>query len=382
MTFTSPFTAVPGEIITAAGWNTSGRDNINHIWGVIGGNPGSSNKVPVSNGASSSVWGLLPDAALADQKVSQVNVNVSDLDSSIPSGFYEALTPAADAHSPTGNSNWYVQSFRLVANSAYRFQIAYNVHSTDMYIRSILAGVGQPWRRVWTSGVMGTGSGLDADSVRTYVPGNASGTIAIANGTVVVNLNAQILQGLVPANGSGNIPISNGTVNTNLNAAMLLGLAAGNGTGQIPISNGTVNTNLNAAMLNGFGWPAPVTINATSNNVFMPAGYTDVNGLTYTAPRTGKYLVFMHLEGLFQGQILQGWPQMACRAQRTGSGTVNTRDSSLQHVVQYPAFCGSGMFEIDAVAGDTIKAQITDYTNSGQDTIYTGCYMTISWIGQ
>jgi hypothetical protein len=52
MTFTAPFTAVPGDIITAAGWNTSARDNINHLWTLIGGNPGVTNVVPVANGAA------------------------------------------------------------------------------------------------------------------------------------------------------------------------------------------------------------------------------------------------------------------------------------------------------------------------------------------
>ncbi len=35
MTWTSPFTAVLGAVITSAGWNTSGRDNLNHLRALL-----------------------------------------------------------------------------------------------------------------------------------------------------------------------------------------------------------------------------------------------------------------------------------------------------------------------------------------------------------
>lgn len=49
--------------------------------------------------------------------------------------------------------------------------------------------------KVWTAGNDGSGSGLDGDTLRGLAPGNASGNIAVANGTVVTNLNADLLDG-------------------------------------------------------------------------------------------------------------------------------------------------------------------------------------------
>jgi hypothetical protein len=51
------------------------------------------------------------------------------------------------------------------------------------------------WREVWTAGNMGNGSGLDADLLRNYQPGNSSGMIALNNGTVNTNLDADELDG-------------------------------------------------------------------------------------------------------------------------------------------------------------------------------------------
>lgn len=68
MTFTSPFTAVTGAIITAAGWNTSGRDNINHLRGIIP-DPGSSAGVLKRATDTTGTWGQVAAAEIANGAV-------------------------------------------------------------------------------------------------------------------------------------------------------------------------------------------------------------------------------------------------------------------------------------------------------------------------
>lgn len=96
----------------------------------------------------------------------------------------------------------------------------------DLYFRSCYNGTWSPWRKVITLHNDGAGSGLDADMVDGYSPGNASGNIPLSNGTVNTNLNADLLDGRHAGNVNGNIPISNGSVNSNLNADLLDGYHA------------------------------------------------------------------------------------------------------------------------------------------------------------
>jgi hypothetical protein len=61
-----------------------------------------------------------------------------------------------------------------------------------------------------------------------------------------------MIDGYHAGNSSGQVALSNGTVCTNLNADMIDGYHAGNSSGQVALSNGTVCTNLNADMIDGF----------------------------------------------------------------------------------------------------------------------------------
>lgn len=64
MTFTSPFTAVTGAVITAAGWNTSGRDNINHLRGLVP-DAGAADYWLVSTSTTAAAWVARNTAVLA-----------------------------------------------------------------------------------------------------------------------------------------------------------------------------------------------------------------------------------------------------------------------------------------------------------------------------
>lgn len=198
----------------------------------------------------------------------------------------------------------------------------------------------------------GVGSGIDADLLRGLIPGNASGNVAVANGTVVTNLNAHYLDNALPdvnASGStivqrtpqgyvqaaflyapgelrpsGEIPghlsgrISSGDnyhrwydgvsvlnmikqfdgPGSGLDADYLDSRDAGNGSGQIPISNGAVNTNLNSQYLQGYDVAALAT-NWTNTGVAvvstapltLTTGLQDVPGCVVSVSEQAQYLV-------------------------------------------------------------------------------------------
>lgn len=77
---------------------------------------------------------------------------------------------------------------------------------------------------------------------------STSGNIAICNTTEQTGLNAWQLQGLRAGNGAGNIAVSNGSICPNLNADLLDGYHAS----QFAIANGGVVGNLNADFLDGY----------------------------------------------------------------------------------------------------------------------------------
>lgn len=440
MVFTPPFTAVPGEKITAAGHNTSIRDNINHIWGVLGGNPGTNNLVPVSTGATSAAWAKVPDVALADPKISQHDVFITDSNTPLLTGIFEQSVPAANA---PFSGEWYILNTRYRDLGVhYAFQIAMNLTGGPlyMYARAIFAGTPQPWHRMWNSAAMGNGSGLDADTLRALIPGaaagnipinngslnatlnaallgsapagNASGNIPINNGVMNTNLNAQFLQGLVPGNASANIPINNTGLNVGLNAQFLGGASLGNAANQVPVNNsvlntglnaqflqgfipsnasgglavnnGGLNTNLNAQFLQGQPWFTPIQIDATGSDVDAGGGVLNIAGLTWTCTRTGSYRIGVscvqdntgQLSGVFDKQI---------RIRRTGSATVTSAPRTIVSASSAGTYGGNratGFSEwvMPLVAGDVLTAQCVNRAGSIQSlTIAADSYMIVTW---
>lgn len=73
MTWTSPFTAVTGAVITSAGHNTSVRDNLNHLRALLP-DPGSSGLPLVASSTSSAAFGQLGAAGIASDAVTTAKI--------------------------------------------------------------------------------------------------------------------------------------------------------------------------------------------------------------------------------------------------------------------------------------------------------------------
>lgn len=181
---------------------------------------------------------------------SVINYDKKDLNSwvDMPTGFYQGTNML---HAPSGDTAWRIIQVRQNNSDGYASQLAFSVNSNVLMFRKELGGSWSDWLKVYTGTDGSTVSGLNADKVDGKEPSNASGGIALNNGTLNTNLNADKLDGYHAGNASGNIPLNNGVLNSGLNADQLDSKHAGNASGNIPINNGTLNTNLNAEMVGG-----------------------------------------------------------------------------------------------------------------------------------
>jgi len=109
---------------------------------------------------------------------------------------------------------------------------------------------------------------LNADMVDGHSAGHDIGNIPISDGVVNQNLNADKVDGYQAGHSSGQIPVSDGAANNNLNADMVDGYHAGHGSGQIPVSDGLVNTNLNADTVDGYSAQDIIALSARPPDIY------------------------------------------------------------------------------------------------------------------
>jgi hypothetical protein len=261
MPWTAPVNPVSGTVITVAYAVSNILDPIRWLR-LLGGNadPPGSNYVLTSDSVSAVTWkqhgaaivgggglGYTPVSRLGDTMTGQLRV-------------FRTQGAAAGAFDA---APLVVQSPDAAANPSETAGIGlHRTSASGVYVYHAGAALANLLRFITNTGVtgsflhtanMGSGSGLDADTLRGCVPSNAAGaaSLALNNGMLNVNLNAQMLQGLQPQNVAGQIPLNNNAINPGLVAEKLGSGASlflpGNGNGNIPISNGNVNVNLVAA---------------------------------------------------------------------------------------------------------------------------------------
>lgn len=100
MTFTTPFTAVTGAVITASGHNTSVRDNLLHLRGLLP-DPTGTGLPLVSSSTSAAAFGTVPLGGLAAGSVTTTTV----VDHSLTAVKLHAVDAPADDEVYTYNSS-------------------------------------------------------------------------------------------------------------------------------------------------------------------------------------------------------------------------------------------------------------------------------------
>jgi hypothetical protein len=164
----------------------------------------------------------LADDAVATAKIAEAAVTSSK----IAAGAVTSSKIAAGAVGTTGLADASVTTAKIANDAVTVDKLAHNINAT--------------------------GIGFNADMVDGYHAGNASGQVAVSNGTLCTNLNADKVDGYHAGNSSGQVALSNGTLCASLNADQVDGYNAGNASGQVALSNGTLCTNLNADKVDGY----------------------------------------------------------------------------------------------------------------------------------
>lgn len=166
----------------------------------------------------------------------------------MPTGFYEGSNML---NAPSGDTYWRVIQIRQGDSNGYATQIAFGAATGKVCTRYQNGGQWSKWNDLYTGADGKVVANLNADMLDDKHAGHGAGQIPVSDGVVNTSLNADKLDGYDAGNDSGKIPVSNGVLNQGLNADMLDNMQSGNASGNIPISNGKLNVNLNAEMLGG-----------------------------------------------------------------------------------------------------------------------------------
>lgn len=273
---------------------------------------------------------------------------------------------------------------------------------------------------VWTSANDGASSGLDADTLQSLTPGNASTQIPRNNNTLNTNLIAHYLGvssrdsafHLARANHSGTqlaatisdlateILARSKHSGTQLAATIsdlataVSGMAAASAataSNALAISDGAVSTAAKIAdgivtypkAASSF-FVAPALYGASSDQA-LTSTFADIAGCSHTTTRAGSYLVTAHAL-VRQTGILTTGEQHRFRIQRTGSSTVNSKEApaARSQVSSSSGEIMSASWIVTApTVGDVIRLQGLDVagTGGGNNPIeadYT--WMTVAWI--
>lgn len=153
-----------GTTITVAWAQSNVVDLLNWLRALTGGaDPPGANYVPVSISPAAASWQKIPDAALADAKISKTNIGgVGGPNAQLLTSFYESL--AGEGGQPY-SANWLFLNLRQGNLAAWHAsQMAWDIGSnTGPWTRQISGGIAATWARIWTSENDGPGSGLNAD---------------------------------------------------------------------------------------------------------------------------------------------------------------------------------------------------------------------------
>jgi hypothetical protein len=197
MTVISTFTAVTGDIILAAQHNSGVRDQLLKLGINTGNGDPTTNTVLRGTAPGVSAWGQVVNADTnfggapltigAQSLINRENTTGEGGQLHFQRGDVTGTPVAVIDYWEDGSGRY----FRLWENGGsifYTFKLSGGTPSLVALTSTF-----------WHSTNDGSGSGLDADTLRGYLPGNSSGNIPLSNGVVNTNLNADLLDGFQAA---------------------------------------------------------------------------------------------------------------------------------------------------------------------------------------
>lgn len=182
MTWTTPFTAVTGAVITASGWNASARDNLLHLRALLP-DPAAANYWLQSSSVSGAAFVDRATAVLAALGYTPVNKAGDSMSGKLTfadNGEGIVLSGASEIRDNSGFPGLVVTAY---SDALY----VYDAAQSNEIFRAVKAE-SEPYfksNKVWHAGNDGAGSGLDADTVDgknpTATP--AAGALPLADGS-------------------------------------------------------------------------------------------------------------------------------------------------------------------------------------------------------
>jgi len=246
MTWTSPFTAVTGAVITAAGWNASARDNLNHLRALLP-DPGATDYLLqasstsaaafVSKSSALAAYALLAGAAFSGAITFPTGTGISFGQSGTPSQIADAA------------------GFGFIGSKNDIFRI-YNAALSQIMLAispTVVAVLGE--LQAATAAIAGAatvGGTLSITGTTTAAALNTSGTITAPNIAASGISQGNTLVSIV-ATGTAPLTVSSTTEVANLNASRVAGKipTATPGAAALPLADGssTLDSWITAAKL-------------------------------------------------------------------------------------------------------------------------------------
>lgn len=152
--WTAPFTASPGNVVSSSDHNAGVRGNLLYLRQFLSANPAGNNLALIATGTDSAGWSTVPDAALALKYVRGATPLASSftaLQVAGGNGFFEVESPGTGG--PAAGV-WYC--FNLGETNQptnYGCQIAVDINNQDeIYFHNIIGGVAGTWRKMFHAG--------------------------------------------------------------------------------------------------------------------------------------------------------------------------------------------------------------------------------------
>lgn len=190
-TYTTPVLAVTNAIIASSDANVD-KGDIRYFRQYMPANPGGANYWLQSTGTDGAAWVARATAVLAALGFTPIN-KAGD------SGISGILVWSDDGDGVQFSQGSLITDFVGGGLTVYcdtdQLRV-FNQAGTTLLLTVNDTEPSYKTNKIWHAGNDGSGSGLDADTVDGLQPGNSSGNIAVANGTVVTDLNADNLDGL------------------------------------------------------------------------------------------------------------------------------------------------------------------------------------------